>query len=360
MNCFYCGNEIEEGAKFCKYCGRQLDTPVKMTPPSFQTCMICGAKLKTGDVFCTQCGAPISDNPRDPEIERKGNHRFLIAFLIFSIIIFLLAGISICWIHFFNNPYEESTKEDSLLVESTVETTDHTSEPPSQDMDIVEYTVICVDDSGNTLLRKTYSGAMDKEIIVKAPEIDGYIPKQETLSVTLSYDPSDNIVLFVYSANDVDDETASEDTFTYPDDAMEYQGHHYYIFDYDGISWNDVVQRCQELGGYPAVINDAAENTELYQYMLETNHEEAYFGLTMNDDGDWEYPLGDTSAFRDWGINSKGVEEPNNDGGNERNVQFCVHMHDGFWNDATFGRQSYTPEGKKYKNLYTYICEWDY
>lgn len=38
----------------------------------------------------------------------------------------------------------------------------------------------------------------------------------------------------------------------------------------------------------------------------------------------------------------------------------CIHMHDGFWNDATFGRQSYTPEGKKYKNLYTYICEWDY
>lgn len=360
MNCFHCGKEIEEGSKFCKYCGQKIDLTVKMTPVSSRTCIICGAKLKTEDLFCTQCGASISDSPRDPEIERKGKHRFLILFLIFPIIIFLLAGIIFCWIHFFNNPSEDSTKEDRLSDESTVATTGHTSEHPSQDLDIVEYTIICVDDLGNNLSSNTYSGSIDEEIVIEAPKIDGYSPKQETLSATLSSNPSDNILLFVYSQNAVDDDVSSKDTFAVPDDAMEYQGHHYYIFDYDGISWNDVVQRCQELGGYPAVINDAEENTELYQYMLETNHEEAYFGLTMNDDGDWVYPLGDTSDFRDWGINSKGVEEPNNDGGNEKNVQLCIHMHDGFWNDATFGRQSYTPEGKKYKNLYTYICEWDY
>ncbi len=347
MNCIHCGSEIEKGAKFCKYCGQHIGTPVKMTATSYRTCVMCGAQLKTGNLFCTQCGVSVSENPKETKIERKGNHSFIFFFLILANIIILLAGIIFCWVYFYNDS-TKSTKEGHLSDESEVGATGHTSEKSHQDINIVEYTLICVDDLGNKLSSDTYTGSIDETIIVEAPEIDGYIPKQETLPVTLSSNPADNVLSFVYTKK-----------FAYPDDAMEYKGHHYYIFDYDGISWNDAVQRCQELGGYPAVINDAEENIELYQYMLETNHEEAFFGLTMNDDGNWEYTLGDTSGYRDWGINSKGVEEPNNDGGNARNVQLCVHMHDGFWNDATFGRQSYTPEGEKYKNLYTYICEWD-
>ena len=292
-------------------------------------CPKCGMKNNNNSSYCLQCGESLERAKKtnnstntiwniDSEIERKGNTRFLIFFLIFSVIFFLMAGFILCWVHFWNGP--------------------------------VEYTVICVDDLGNNLSSRTCSGTIGETIIVEALEIDGYIPKQESLSITLSSRPSDNMLLFVYLENIV----------AYPDDALAYQGHHYYIFDYDGINWNDAVQRCQEVGGYPAVINNVDENTLLYQYMLKTNHEEAFFGLIMKDDGVWEYPLGDTSDFRDWGINSQGVKEPNNDGGNERNAQLCIHMHDGFWNDAKFGRQSYTPEGIEYKDLYTYICEWDY
>ena len=65
------------------------------------------------------------------------------------------------------------------------------------------------------------------------------------------------------------------------------------------------------------------------------------------------------SSYRDWGVNSEGVEEPNNADDNEIHVEMDVHMYNGHWNDALFGKQVYTPEGKKYKDLCTYICEWD-
>ena len=120
------------------------------------------------------------------------------------------------------------------------------------------------------------------------------------------------------------------------------------------------MERCKKRGGYLAVINDPDENEELYYYMVEMGYDIAYFGLSDPDhDGNWRYIYGDSSDFRDWGVNSKGVEEPNNADNNEIHAELDIHMYNGHWNDAKFGKQVYTPEGKKYKNRYTYICEWD-
>ena len=145
-----------------------------------------------------------------------------------------------------------------------------------------------------------------------------------------------------------------------PDKALSYKGHHYFVYNDVKTNWNDAAENCKERGGYLAVINDSAENEKVYKYMVSMGYEQAFFGLIFNTaTDDWGYLYGDKSDFRDWGVNSAGVQEPNDDGGKENHTQFDVNMSDGHWNDAKFGARVYTPEGVSYKNRYTYICEWD-
>lgn len=157
-------------------------------------------------------------------------------------------------------------------------------------------------------------------------------------------------------------QTESEDTHPsyIPDSALYYEGHHYYIYTDVKTNWDDVVDRCIERGGYPAVINSKSENEKLYRYMTDMGFEQAFFGLVYDEDLEqWIYRLGDSSDLRDWGKNSRGEKEPNNSGGSEYNVELDINMLDGYWNDAEFGAQVYTPDGEKYKDCYSYICEWD-
>ena len=145
-----------------------------------------------------------------------------------------------------------------------------------------------------------------------------------------------------------------------PENALSYKGHHYYIYNDVKSNWETAASNCRDRGGYMAVINDEEENETLYKYMTAMGYDQAFFGLIYsNTNDDWVYLDGDTSDFRDWGYNREGVAEPNNAEGWEYHVEFDVNMQDGHWNDAKFGTKTYTPDGDAYKNLYTYICEWD-
>ena len=145
-----------------------------------------------------------------------------------------------------------------------------------------------------------------------------------------------------------------------PENALSYKGHHYYIYNDVKTNWETAASNCRDRGGYMAVINDEEENETLYKYMTAMGYDQAFFGLIYsNTNDDWVYLNGGTSDYRDWGYNSEGVAEPNNAEGWEYHVEFDANMQDGHWNDAKFGTKTYTPDGDAYKNLYTYICEWD-
>lgn len=280
----------------------------------------------------------------------------------------------------------------------------------------VEYTVILKEESGELILEKTLEGQSGSEITYTAPKLKGYtLLDDETMTLRLSKEADSNILVFTYSIDGIQENspepastaketsgtvtekgaavtTEAETTITttvhvtavpkteteppkqetsktvtmaesktvYPPESLSYGGHHYYIYNDVETVWEDALDKCLNRGGYLAVINDADENEELYRYMLNMGYDQAFFGLIQGDDeGSWEYLQGDSSSFRDWGINSKGVLEPNGSDGKEPHAELDINMRDGHWNDAGFGRQTYTPEGKKYNNIHAYICEWE-
>ena len=145
-----------------------------------------------------------------------------------------------------------------------------------------------------------------------------------------------------------------------PAGRLDYNFHHYYIYENDAADWRDAQRKCNERGGYLAVINDEQENEALFKYMVDQDLDQAFFGLAKTSDGKWEYLYSKYSSdFRDWGYNSIGDKEPNNKDGGEH-ASLDVYMSNGHWNDAEFGRATYTPEGKKYNCKAAYICEWNH
>ena len=52
MKCIQCGQELEEGAKFCYSCGAKVQNAF---------CSKCGAEIPSDAKFCGSCGSKTSD-----------------------------------------------------------------------------------------------------------------------------------------------------------------------------------------------------------------------------------------------------------------------------------------------------------
>ena len=64
MFCTMCGNEVQDGAKFCGYCGRAVQVLEKR-------CAVCGTALKDGMKFCPECGRAVTVRQEQPEIQTR-------------------------------------------------------------------------------------------------------------------------------------------------------------------------------------------------------------------------------------------------------------------------------------------------
>ena len=69
MRCPGCSKEINDNAKFCKYCGKKIENnnpifenseEIPVEKPLFITCPNCGKEMQADKAFCTNCGNPLN------------------------------------------------------------------------------------------------------------------------------------------------------------------------------------------------------------------------------------------------------------------------------------------------------------
>lgn len=63
MKCLNCGNEISDGAQFCKVCGNRVEQE-QTAKKQGVTCSHCGKPVPANTVYCAYCGKPIYGAPK--------------------------------------------------------------------------------------------------------------------------------------------------------------------------------------------------------------------------------------------------------------------------------------------------------
>ena len=133
-----------------------------------------------------------------------------------------------------------------------------------------------------------------------------------------------------------------------PEDAAEYNGHHYYIYDI-GNDIEAAIEYCESLGGHMATITSSGENDFLYDYMLSNDLESVYFGFSdAAEEGTWIWLNGESVSYTNWHSG-----EPNSENDDEDYAMFYWKYDDGTWNDGDFGTGGTNGGGC------AFICEWD-
>lgn len=69
--CVNCGEEIEEGIRFCPRCGTSVAEPAKEEGAKAETCPACGANRNPGARFCDMCGHDYSADATASEEPEK-------------------------------------------------------------------------------------------------------------------------------------------------------------------------------------------------------------------------------------------------------------------------------------------------
>lgn len=148
--------------------------------------------------------------------------------------------------------------------------------------------------------------------------------------------------------------------FKIPSGAITYNGHTYVrgsIYDIGKYpcSFNDVEEYCEDLGGHLAVINDAGENSFLYNNFCLDGKTPVFFGFTdQEQEGNWTWVWGN-SDYTNWTKEGQIHPAPDNHGskGVEENYAEFNYgnpgANDGSWNDAAFA-----------VNTDYYVIEWEF
>jgi len=139
------------------------------------------------------------------------------------------------------------------------------------------------------------------------------------------------------------DKLVSQVSLNVPSDALNYNGHSYYIYSNVANTWNEAKAYCEARGGHLAVINNAKENSALFNYVRSKNYMEAYFGLSdASKEGTWTWATSEKVSYKNFASG-----EPN--GGTYENygMFYAWAYPDGEWNDGDF------------KVTQNFICEWD-
>lgn len=198
MRCIKCGNELFDGAKFCKYCGTLVQDTIdaqtekgrrKKAEDRIQ-CPVCGTMVKQGNVFCTYCGevlppqgktAYLGKGEPAPKRKKQAGRKGIILFIVLSLVI--VAGlISVVAVHYLGGrdntgEYLQETEKDAVTQVSGVDQTDETeaaeaNDTGNSDAENDQETVVDNNDGGNTQNDSSISGGYNDTYAVDAAIYD--------------------------------------------------------------------------------------------------------------------------------------------------------------------------------------------
>ena len=85
--------------------------------------------------------------------------------------------------------------------------------PAAPASNAVNYIVRCVDEQGNTIQESNARSAPNRDVTIQAPVIEGYVLIGEpSQTVTITHDPSRNIIIFIYGPEEDTDAVGADDT----------------------------------------------------------------------------------------------------------------------------------------------------
>ncbi len=128
-----------------------------------------------------------------------------------------------------------------------------------------------------------------------------------------------------------------------PAGSLSYNGHYYAVLD-GAEDYASAVEICSKAGGYLCMIDDADENTNLYNYIVGLGYEDVYFGYSdENEEGNWIWSYtGEAGGYANWAEN-----EPN--GYTSENYAMYYNGSAAYaWNDGEWGGTDSL-----------FLCEWD-
>lgn len=121
-------------------------------------------------------------------------------------------------------------------------------------------------------------------------------------------------------------------SYAHPD-AVELDGHYYYLYTEPVQSYEEAAAFCQAQGGYLATVTSDDESRFLYDYILSLGLTEyAYLGGSdAAGEGVWTWSSGEPFDYTNW---NEG--EPNNDLDGENEIAMHRLLEGGMWNDIAF------------------------
>jgi len=126
-----------------------------------------------------------------------------------------------------------------------------------------------------------------------------------------------------------------------PQDAVEWNGHYYKVFD-ENLTWHQAAAKCEAMGGYLARIESEQENGHAFALQSRAAVGDCWIdGTDEQHEGKWLFSDGSMVRFTHW---HEG--EPNNGGIRNNEHRMILYAESARWVDV--------PSGKRR----SYICEW--
>ena len=141
-----------------------------------------------------------------------------------------------------------------------------------------------------------------------------------------------------------------------------FNNHKYEIFD-EGLTWEEAKEKCEEKGGYLAVITSAKEQ-EYVEKIISKGSKNGYWigGFADGLDSDFEWVTGEEMSYTNWGDGQPDYAKQSS-GYEDKlmmyNVDYMSGNTKGKWNDIVNEGANGT-DGISFKSgSMGYVCEWD-